>query len=214
MKLSTRNKQFLILLAIYCVIFVIAEFFYQRYVLNINVQALDISYRQVFINQFEKTSFWIFIIPIAFLLIRTFGGGTIMYIGSFFSEKESINAKIGTFFSILLKAQWIMIVKEVIRVILYITNSGTHLNTLLANYTSLNNLYVQKLFRNYDIYPYFASILESIDLFQLLFWFMIAWGVSKVANKSLGKSYWFVMKTYGLGFVLLQICLVFIFTVL
>lgn len=213
MKLSTRNRQYLILLAIYSFIFVIAEYFYQRYVFNINIQVLDINYRQEFINHFEKTSFWVYIIPIVMLLLRTIGGGTILYIGYFFSEKESTNTRIGTFFSVLLKAQWIIILKEIIRVIVYITTDGIHLNNILSDYTSLNNLYVKKLFRYNEIYPYISSVLESIDLFQLLFWFVIAWSVAKVSNKSLGKSYLFVLKTYGLGYMMLHICLVFIFSV-
>ncbi len=213
MRLSTRNRQLVLLLAIYCLVIAIAGYIYQRAVLTITMNTLELNYQQAFVSMFDKTKILAYIVPLAFMLIRVLGGGTCMYLGSFLSEKDSPKT-IGDFYSIIIKAQWIIVLKEVVRVVFYIVSQGGQLNKLLMNYTSLNNLLVNRLFRDSIIYSNISGLLASIDVFQLLYWFVIAWGVSKCFNKGLGKSYLFVFKTYGIGYILFQICISFILFIL
>ena len=206
---SDSLRKHIVLSVTYMLVLLLSVFVYLRIVVDFQVETLEINYLQAFYTFYDHYKIWTYVIPLILLFIRVYAGGTCLFLGRFLSNQNS-NERIFDFFKITLNAQWILVLKEVIRVIYFKLSGGLHLKYFFNDYCSLDNILVKRLFRDSVIYPNFSPILSSIDIVQLLYWFVIAWGVSKLFKDKIGKSYLFVLKTYGLGYILVHVCITFI----
>lgn len=61
---------------------------------------------------------------------------------------------------------------------------------------------------NVDTYFYYP--LQTLNLFEVAYWLVLALGVRQLFKNSLGKSFGFVMGTYGVGLFVLMVIVVFL----
>ena len=71
--------------------------------------------------------------------------------------------------------------------------------------TSLAGLVNAKL-----VEPWLLMVLGAFNIFELAYWFMLALLISAVINKKYSESFSFVLSTYGLGFLLYLLMIVFV----
>ena len=70
---------------------------------------------------------------------------------------------------------------------------------------SVLSFFNQEIFDNWLIYP-----LRSLNLFEALYWLVLAYQLSKIINKSFNSSLKFVAATYGVGLFIWQLFAMFV----
>ena len=137
---------------------------------------------------------WIsFLLVPLLILLRLFLVTLCLFIGSFFFA-EMNGKKFKDWWSVTMVAQSVMLVYSVI---LCTVNIGFGANKAmeLTTYTSLLFLGGE------NIEPWVRMPLAAINVFEILYWVVMALLVGRLCGTSFGKSFKFVMSTYGVGYL-------------
>lgn len=148
---------------------------------------------------------WIgyFIIPII-LLVKLALIAMSLNIGSILLN---IRVEFKSLFQIVLLAEPIFILAEIIRNLwFYFFISDISLEYIQIFYPlCLTNFFTINEIPSWLIYP-----LQKINIFEITYWFLLAYLLQKVIKKTIWKSFEFVISTYGFGLVIWVVFVVFL----
>ena len=154
---------------------------------NLLIDSLSSSYSYEQINEylnFQKKWEWFsyLIIPIL-LLIKMSIIASIIYIGAFFHSKAKVTFK--QLFNAVVKAEFVFLGVGVLKIIwFYFFQTNYTLEDLQYFYPlSALNIVGYKGLDTWFIYP-----LQTLNLFELAYWFLLAYYVGKIASPTKNKE--------------------------
>ena len=192
MKLSYTGYYFLL----YVSVMLIITFLQQEFVLLPELQNLDIvgeDTRAQMLERYHRMRWISFLLAPFLLLLRLSLVTLCLFIGSFFFA-ETNGKKFKDWWSVAMVAQAVMLTYSVI---LCAVNIGVGANKALelTKYTSL-------LFLGGDnIEPWIRMPLAAVNIFEVLYWIVMALLVGRLCGTRWSKSLKFVMSTYGVGYL-------------
>ncbi len=195
-KYFSLNSNVKALFLLYVSVMLIITFLQQELVLLPELQNLDIigeDARAQMLERYQRMR-WISFLLVPLLLLLSLSLVTLcLFIGSFFYA-EMNGKKFKDWWGVAMVAQSVMLAYSVI---LCAVNIGFGANKAmeLTTYTSLLFLGGEK------IEPWVRMPLAAINVFEVLYWVVMALLVGGLCGTRFGKSFKFVMSTYGVGYL-------------
>lgn len=189
-----RNKIYLFLLYVSVMLFV--TFLQQEYVLLPELQNIDIigeDAKSRLIERFHQFRWLAYLVAPLLLLIRLCLVSVCLYLGDFFFSKMS-GRKYKEWWDVALQAQVVMILYSLLLCIVNVC-TGTNSAMDITTYTSLLFL------AGNDIEPWVKMPLSAINVFEIVYWCVMSLCVRKLVGTNFGKSFKFVMSSYGVGYL-------------
>ena len=174
------------------------DFFFNSYIDQISSESLE--------KYFELQQKWQwggYILTPIFLLIKVSIISAIIHIGCFFYEKEVIYKRI---FNTVLKVEYIFVLVIFIKVMWFIVFRIDYaLKDLQFFYPlSLINLVDYNNIRSWFSYP-----LKTINLFEVVYWLVLAYLLGKEFKEDIYKGLTVVASSYGVGLVIWVVAVMF-----
>ena len=143
--------------------------------------------------------------PIAalMLLIKTSLIALCLYVGTIFFNQ---NITFGTLFRYSLLAQVVFFVQGTVKLVFFMTTPDLTLETLQF----FGPLSIGAFFQFTESETWLAFLLNSLNLFQLAFWFLLAYLLKDQLKRTLSRSLEFVMSTYVIGWLLWTLFITFL----
>ena len=193
--MSGKTNKELFIFLLYVIVMLIIIFLQQEFVLLPELQNLDIVGEEAkgqLLEQYQKTRWISFLLAPALLLLRLSLVTLCLFIGSFFFA-EMNGKKFKDWWGVAMVAQAVMLTYSVI---LCAVNIGVGANKALelTTYTSLLFLGGE------NIESWIRMPLAAVNVFEILYWIVMALLVGRLCGTRFGKSFKFVMSTYGVGY--------------
>ena len=206
--LQQTNKSYLLLLIIliYILLSVIMNLFIITEELYYRTFSEQLSYNQIdkFLNLQEKWS-WIgyIFIPIS-IAIKLSLVAIVLKIGVIFSN---LKISFKQLFHITIFAESVFVLSMLTKIIwLFFNSDGVDLEYIQYFYPlSAINLVDYKAIAAWSIYA-----IQILNLFELLYWFLLAFLLKDLLKRSFWNSFEFVISTYALGLLFWVVLVVFI----
>lgn len=190
---------------LYVSVMFIITFLQQECFLLPELESMDFSGEKAKLDILEKWQKWrglsYLIIPF-FLILRLFLVSLCLFVGSFLFSEMSYK-KFKDWWEIALFAQVVMLCYSVITCLISLLGE-TRQQLEILKYSSL-------LFLGRDNLEKWLTIpLSATNIFEIAYWFVMAKLVSLKTNTSFGKSFKFVMSSYGVGYLFYIVLLMFL----
>lgn len=205
--LNKDNQRFLIELSLYSLFLIVLVYINKHVIMNkIAFQLDELDY--VLLHERMNPNKWAYLTSLANLFLRCFGGALCLSIGGVFNEKFS-KLKYFTSCRLLVRVQWLLVLVLVfVYVSFWIKNDVI---TIQSDLSLGNSRIVSMLFGTNSTYKYPISfLLQSINLFQLLYLMLLAISVRKETSNKYIPSFLFVLKTYGVGYLIFNVLVSFV----
>ncbi len=152
---------------------------------------------------FQKQWSWLQypLIPIAYLLKFCFVAGLLL-VGFFLVD---VKARFQDAFRVALEAEFVLLIPSVIKLIWFGAVQREYTITELAQFSALS-------LRNV-ISPseqWLSPVLQSISIFELAYWILLAVGVKRIYDRSFSASFGLVAASYGSGWLAMQVLIIFV----
>lgn len=152
----------------------------------------------------DQKLIWLnYVIPPLQILLRTFGVAIVFQVGAF-----ALNEKLpfSVFFRAATLCDFIFLIPAYVKLVFFlidpqIASSEAHLFYPL----SVIGLMDKQMIHNWMVYP-----LQTINLFELTYWFALAGSLKNVLTRDLAGSLGFVASTYGVGLLLWVVFVMFL----
>lgn len=200
--LSLNNVLFFICMFI---IAMLSTFIQRIYVLVPQIQEQDIpeSLKIEFISQFSKYSWILYFMSGLIILARSSYVALCLYIGGvFYSEFDTIDFKKA--FNVSLKADAILVMFSMVTSLLYLLFGIDKAPRIILKTSLIGFFNVQEL------EPWLSIILGAFNIFELTYWLILSLFISFITKKKYGTSFNFIISSYGIGFALYLLFLMFI----
>lgn len=185
-----------ILFLLYVSVMLVITFLQQEFVLLPELQNLDIigeDAKEQLLVRYQRMRWLSFLMAPILLLLRLSLVTLCLFIGGFFFAEMSGN-RFGDWWGVAMIAQAVMLTYSVILCIVNLS-AGANKAMDLTIYTSLMFL------GNENMDPWVRFPLSVVNVFEVLYWIVMSHLVGKLCGKKFGKSFKFVMSTYGVGFL-------------
>jgi len=102
-------------------------------------------------------------------------------------------------FELAIKAELVFIVAGLFKILwfIYVKPDYTFLDLQYFSPLSLQNLVSIPQSNIWLLYP-----LQAINLFEIVYWFMLAWGLKEIIQKNMNESFKIVALSYGSGLII------------
>lgn len=200
--LSINKLHFL--LFIFIIVLIIA-FIQQEYIMPLRMEQMDLpeTLRFEIIKQNAKFSWVAYLMSITIVLIRiSYTAGCLYLGGVMYTGYEELT--FNKAFNVALKVDLLLVLYSLMTILLILHFGLNDAQDILIK-TSLAGLVNAKL-----VEPWLLMVLGAFNIFELAYWFMLALLISAVINKKYSESFSFVLSTYGLGFLLYLLMIVFV----
>lgn len=174
----------------------VITFLQQEFVLLPELRNLDIIGEDAkvhLLERYQSTRWLSFILMPILLLLRLSLVTLCLFIGGFFFSEMS-GKRFGDWWGVATIAQAVMLTYSVILCFVNLS-AGANKAMELTKYTSLLFL------GNDNMEPWIQLPLSAVNIFEILYWIVMALLVRKQCGTKLGKSFKFVMSTYGVGYL-------------
>ena len=166
----------------------------------------QISYEKIqeISSQAEKWS-WVSyaIIPLIYF-IKFSLVSTCLYIGAFFMNKR---LKFSALFLLAIKAETVFIFLSLFKIIWFSIFNTDYSYTDVATFSPMSLLSIVGMESVDKIWHY---PLQVFSLFEVIYWFVLAFGVKELLEKDLAPSFKLVLSSYGLGLLSWIVVIMFI----
>lgn len=174
----------------------IITFLQQEFILLPELQNFDIigeEARGQLLERYQRTRWISFLLVPLVLLLRLSLVSLCLFIGNFFFTDMS-GKKFKDWWGVAMVAQAAMMIYSIV---LCVVNLGVGADKAmeLTTYTSLLFLGGE------NIEPWVRMPLAAVNVFEILYWIIMALLVGRLCGTRLGKSFKFVMSTYGVGYL-------------
>jgi len=166
----------------------------------------QLSYERIseLLNQGKKWKWLSYVfVPIVFLVKATFVA-TCLSIGGIFARVEESFAK---FFSMAVNAEFIFLIPGIIKLLWF---SFFNVNYTLQDLQYFSPLSVLSILSQSEIEPMFLYPIQLLNLFEVAYWFTIAYQLKPILEKNFGYSLGFLAKTYGVGLAVWVVVVMFL----
>lgn len=169
-------------------VFVDEDLYYKSYKNTLNFDRIEILFQE------SKRLQWInyLLLPLI-ILIRSLYTSLCINIGSFISE---FKLSFDRCFNIAIKSEIVFLLGLIIKIFIYAIFGVRSIQEINGN--ALSVLSILKI----ETEPWLLYALGSINLFEILYWLILAWMINFYTEKTFDTSLVFVAKTYGVGFLL------------
>lgn len=181
---------------LYVSVMLIITYLQQEFVLIPELQSFDIvddDVRFQIIDDWQKWRWISFVAAPLLLILRLSFVSLCMFLGSFFFQ-EMTGRKYRDWWSVAMIAQSVMIFYSVALCVINIV-SGTNESLEVSKYTSLLFL------GGNNIEQWIKIPLSAINIFEIAYWLVMSRLVSLKIGSTFGRSFKFVMSSYGVGFL-------------
>lgn len=196
MKKFVATKISRTLFLLYVSVMIVITFLQQEFVLLPELQNLDIigdDAKGQLLEQYQRMRWLSFLLVPVLLLLRLSLVTLCLFIGGFFFAEMS-GKRFGDWWGVATVAQAVMLMYSVILCIVNLT-AGANKAMELTKYTSLLFLGGEKM------EPWVQLPLSAVNIFEILYWIVMALLVGTLCGTKFGKSFKFVMSTYGVGYL-------------
>lgn len=145
------------------------------------------------LERFQRMRWLLYLIPTVVLLLRLFLVSLCLFIGSFFFSEMS-GRQFKDWWGVAIMAQSVKIIYSVSVCISNLAFRGNLAEEFSKN-TSLLFL------GNSNLEPWVRLPLTAVNVFEILYWGVMSLFVGKLCGTTFGKSFKFVMSTYGVGYL-------------
>lgn len=204
MSFKQSHSPYLFLL--YVGVMFIITFLQQEFVLLPELQHFDLvgdEARAQLLERYQKTRWISFVLVPTLLLLRLSLVSLCLFVGSFFFSDMG-GRKYKEWWDVAIKAQAVMLVFSVVLCVVNVS-FGSNKTLDVTTYTSLLWL------GGKDMEPWIRLPLSAINVFEILYWIAMAILVSKMCNTQKGKSFQFVISSYGIGYLFYIVLLMFLY---
>lgn len=191
---TTRGCATLILL--YVSVMLVITFLQQEFVLLPEFQNLDIIGEEAkvqLLERYQRMRWLSFLLVPVLLLLRLSLVTLCLFVGGFFFADMS-GKRFGDWWGVATVSQAVMLTYSVILCVVNVT-AGANKAMELTRYTSLLFLGGEK------VEQWVQLPLSAVNIFEILYWIVMAVLVGKLCGTKFGKSFKFVMSTYGVGYL-------------
>jgi len=183
---------FLLLLTYYSSHFLLTEeVFYNYYAEQLSIKQLE----ELLNKQREWAWLGYIILPITYLIKVTIIAGCI-YTGLFFYKSQQWNFSI--LFGMVVKADLIFLLSLVLKVVWF----SIHTDYTLTEFQTFIPFSIINLFDVSTVDKWLLYPLQVLNIFEVLFWFLLALQLRKYIGSSLNISFQIVLFSYGTGLLL------------
>ena len=197
------NNKYLFLL--YVGVMLIITFLQQEFVLMPELQNFDLVGEEAKARMIENWQKWRWLAYLAaplMLLLRLSLVSLCLFVGSFFFA-EMGGRKFKDWWSVAMIAQAVLLLYSVVLCVVNLT-AGANEALSVTKYTSL-------LFLGGDNpEPWIKLPLAAVNLFEIAYWLVMAKVVGVSATTGFGKSFRFVLSSYGVGYLFYIVLLMFL----
>lgn len=198
-------KVFLILCLVYLIPNIILDFVIIDEIdyINFFVGRIPDEKLEDFINSLVKWRWLVYVLTALVLLVKTYLVGSIIWITTFLTSKKF---PFKWCWKTAMYAQFVFSIKGYILIIQYGIFDNfdlTHLQTFHP--LSLASFLAQD---NYD--AYFSFLFQSINLFEFVYWFLLAYFISKLINTNFQSGFKLVLSSYIPAFALWLVAVTFL----
>ena len=183
----------------------VITFLQQEFVLLPELQNIDIisqDIREDVLAKFQKVRWFTFIVPPLLLILRLSLISFCLYIGSYFFVHCS-GRRFSEWLCITVKAQWVILLYSIILCCCnLITKDNQSAN--IASFCSLLFL------ANNNLEDWIKLPLTAVNFFEIAYWIVMSVLVSKLVGTNFGRSFKFVMSSYGVGYLCYIVFLMFL----
>lgn len=193
-----RRFIFIFLLITECVLIFLSNYLLLSDALYYNNFAEQLTYEQIeaLINQSKKWE-WVSyaIIPVVILLKLTLVASCLSTGLYFFTNQFRFKQAFG----VALEAEFVFLIPALLKILWFVfVQTGYTLQDLQFFYP----LSALNLFNHSTLEPWLVYPLQLVNLFELVYWFLLARGVSKIIDRDFTKSFEVVLASYGVGLLL------------
>lgn len=189
---SNSNALFLLYVSVMLVI----TFLQQEFVLLPELQNLDIvgdETKVQLLKRYQRIRWLSFVLVPVLLLLRLSLVTLCLFIGGFFFAEMS-GTRFGAWWGVATVSQAVMLSYSVILCIVNVT-AGANKAMELTTYSSL-------LFLGRESMEQWGRLpLSAVNIFEILYWIVMSLLVGRLCDTKFGKSFKFVMSTYGVGYL-------------
>ena len=181
---------------LYVSVMLIITFLQQEFVLLPDLQNLDIIGEDVkaqLLERYQRMRWVAFLLVPIFLASRLFLVSLCFFTGSFFFA-ETNGKKFKDWWGVAVIAQAVMLAYSVILCIVNIA-FGANMTMDVTTCTSL------LILGGEDIDPWVRMPLAAVNVFEILYWIVMALCVGKLCGTKFWHSFKFVMSSYGVGYL-------------
>ena len=193
---ESSNSSSTILLLLYVSVMLIITFLQQEFVFLPELQNLDIvgeDAKAQLLDRYQRMRWVSFLLVPVLLALRLSLVSLCIFIGSFFFT-ETNGKKFKDWWGVAMVAQSVLLAYSVILCALNI-GFGANKAMELTTYTSLLFLGGE------DVEPWISMPLVAVNVFEILYWVVMALLVGRLCGTRFGKSFKFVISTYGVGYL-------------
>lgn len=195
--MNNRQRRVTIdLFLLYVSVMLVITFLQQEFVLLPELQNLDIigeDAKVQLLERYQRMRWLSFLLVPLLLLLRLSLVTLCLFIGGFFFAEMS-GKRFGDWWGVATVAQAVMLTYSVILCIVNLS-AGANKAMELTKYTSL-------LFLGGENMEQWVRLpLSAVNIFEILYWTVMSLLVGKLCGTKFGKSFKFVMSTYGVGYL-------------
>lgn len=200
-RVNSHHARFLLYVSVTLIItFLQQEFVLMPELLNFDLVGEETKARML--ESWQKWRWLSFLIAPIPLILRLVFVTLCLFIGSFFFSGMS-GRKFPDWWGVAMNVQAIMILYSIFLCIVNVS-AGTDVAFKITKYTSL-------LFLEGSNPEQWIKIpLSAINLVEISYWLMMTWAIKAQTGRGFGKSFKFVMSSYGTGYLLYIILLMFL----
>lgn len=118
-----------------------------------------------------------------------------------------LSTPLKSLFKIALFAEFVFLFPPMIKLYWF---SFVNLNYTLSDFQFFSPFSVINIFDKVDVEPWLVYPLQLLNLFELLYWFTLAYKIKDLLNRDFAGSLGFVASTYGVGLLLWVILVMFL----
>ena len=192
----SSNSSGTILFLLYVSMMLIITFLQQEFALLPELQNLDIvgeDAKAQLLERYQRMRWLSFFLVPVLLVLRLLLVSLCLFIGSFFFTEMS-GKKFKDWWGVATIAQAVMLSYIVVLCIVNIA-FGANMAMDVTSYTSL--LFLGRE----DIEPWVRMPLAAMNVFEILYWIVMALCVGKLCGTKFWQSFKFVMSSYGVGYL-------------
>lgn len=193
------------LFLLYVSMMLVITFLQQEFVLTPELQNIDLVGEEARAELMEKWQRWrwvSFLVAPLLLALRLSLVSSCLFIGGFFFAGMSSH-KFKDWWGVAMKAQAVMLAYSVVLCIVNLA-FGANKAIDVTMYSSLLFLGGE------NIEQWIKLPLSAVNVFEVLYWTVMALLVGKLSNARFGKSFEFVMSSYGVGYLFYIVLLMFL----
>ena len=199
---------------VFCIIIILFALFIlelNKHILNTEqlyfnslIDQMDLTQIELMKSDYKKWEWLIYLMtvisyPMKFLIVSC-----CLYIGAFFMNKR---LKFSELFLVAIKAETVFIFLSLFKIIWFsvFKTDYTYLDFATFSPMSLLNIVGMESVDKIWHYP-----LQVFSLFEIIYWFVLAFGVKELLGKDLAPSFKLVLSSYGLGLLSWIVVIMFI----